>query len=115
MFLLRVGIIVALVIAVLPANEQQQAQLYDRTAAAVHWTTTFCDRNGAACAQAGDILGALANKAKFGATMVYDMALKYSDNAGGYLAPVRYGQERGTLRPEDLEPAWRGGPTGDGA
>ena len=30
MFLLKIGIVVALVIAVLPANEQQQARLYDR-------------------------------------------------------------------------------------
>jgi hypothetical protein len=76
-----------LVIAVLPANKQQQDQLFSRAATAVHWTTTFCDRNGAACAKAGEILGTLASKAKFGATM----------------------------SPEDLEPAWRGGPTGAGA
>jgi hypothetical protein len=104
-----------LVIAVLPANEQQQDQLFSRAATAVRWTTTFCDRNGTACAKAGEILGTLASKAKFGATMAYDMALRYSDNAGGYLSPVRYGPERGTLRPEDLEPAWRGGPPGAGA
>lgn len=115
MFLLKIGIVVALVIAVLPANEQQQDQLFSRAATAVRWTTTFCDRNGTACAKAGEILGTLASKAKFGATMAYDMALRYSDNAGGYLSPVRYGPERGTLSPEDLEPAWRGEPIGAGA
>ncbi len=112
---LKVALIGILVIAVLPANEQQQDQLFGRAATAVHWTTTFCDRNADACAQAGEILGTLATKAKFGATMAHDMALKYSDNAGGYLSPVRYGPGRGTLRPDDLEPAWRGGPTGAGA
>ncbi len=112
---LKVALIGTLVIAVLPASKQQQDQLFGRAATAEHWTTTFCDRNGVMCAQAGDILGTLARKAKFGATMAYDMALRYSDNAGGYLSPVRYGPRRGTLRPEDLEPAWRGGPTGAGA
>ena len=28
-------------------------RLYDRAASAVHWTATFCDRNGPTCAQAG--------------------------------------------------------------
>ena len=112
---LKIALIGTLVIAVLPSNEQQQDQLFNRAATAVHWTTTFCDRNGAVCTQAGEVLGTLARKAKFGATMAYDMALKYSDNAGGYLSPVRYGPERGTLRPADLDPDWRGGPTGAGA
>ena len=112
---LKLALIGTLVIAVLPANEQQQDQLFGRAATAVRWTTTFCDRNGTACAKAGEILGTLASKAKFGATMAYDMALRYSDNAGGYLSPVRYGPERGTLSPEDLEPAWRGEPIGAGA
>ena len=116
MFLLRVGIIVALVIAVLPANEQQQAQLYDRAAAAVHWTTTFCDRNGPTCTQANELWETFVSKAKFGARMAYDMAVKYSDNAGGdYWSPAGFTEEQGTLRPEDREPVWRGGPSGTGA
>ena len=112
MFLLKIGIVVALVIAVLPANDQQQARLYDRAAAAVHWTTTFCDRNGPTCNRAGEFWKAFVTKAKFGARMAYDMAVKYKNDDGSYLTPARLGQERGTLRPEDREPAWRGGLTG---
>lgn len=112
MFLLKIGIVVALVIAVLPANEQQQARFYDRAAAAVHWTTTFCDRNGPTCNRAGEFWKAFVTKAKFGARMAYDMAVKYKNDDGSYLTPARLGQERGTLRPEDREPAWRGGLTG---
>jgi len=112
MFLLRVAIVVALVIAVLPANEQQQAKLYDRAAAAVHWTTTFCDRNRPTCDQAGKLWQTFVSKAKFGARMAYDMAIKYKNNGGDHLAPATFWDEQGTLRPEDFEPAWRGGPTG---
>ena len=112
MFLLKIGIVVALVIAVLPANEQQQARFYDRAAAAVHWTTTFCDRNGPTCNRAGALWQAFVTKAKFGVRMAYDMAVKYKNDDGSYLTPARLGQERGTLRPEDREPAWRGGLTG---
>ncbi len=109
---LKLALIGTLVIAVLPANEQQQARLYDRAAAAVHWTTTFCDRNGPTCNRAGELWQAFVTKAKFGARMAYDMAVKYKNDDGSYLTPARLGQERGTLRPEDREPAWRGGLTG---
>ena len=112
MFLLKIGSVVALGIAGLPANEQQQARFYDRAAAAVHWTTTFCDRNGPMCNRAGELWQAFVTKAKFGARMAYDMAVKYKNDDGSYLTPARLGQERGTLRPEDREPAWRGGLTG---
>jgi len=112
MFLLKIGIVVALVIAVLPANEQQQARLYDRAAAAVHWTTTFCDRNGPTCNRAGELWQAFVAKATFGARMAYDMAVTYKNDDGSYLTPAMLGQELGTLRPEDREPAWRCGLTG---
>jgi len=88
MFLLRVGIVAALIIVVLPANEQRQAQLYDRAAATVHWTMTFCDRNGPTCVQAGELWGTFMSKAKFGARMAYDLAIKYSDDTDGRLSPV---------------------------
>jgi len=115
MFLLRVGIVAALIIVVLPANKQRQAQLYDRAAATVQWTMTFCDRNGPTCVKAGELWGTFVSKAKFGARMAYDLAIKYSDDTEGYLSPAGLGQERGTLRPDDLEPDWRGRTARNGA
>jgi hypothetical protein len=112
MSLVRTGIIVAVVIAVLPADKQQQARLYDSAATAVHWTATFCDRNGPTCTQAGDLWSAFATKAKFGAQMAYELVLKYSKSETGYFAPASVSPAHGTLTPEDLEPAWRGRPTG---
>jgi hypothetical protein len=114
MSIVRIGIIVAVVIAVLPADKQQQARLYDRAATAVHWTATFCDRNGPTCTQAGDLWSAFATKAKFGAQMAYELALKYSKSEPSYYSPASAGSAQGTLTPEDLEPAWRGRPIGTG-
>lgn len=113
MSLLRVGILVALVVAVLPADKEQQSALYDRAANAVHWTATFCDRNGQTCTQAATLWSAFVTKAQFGAQMAYELASKYSGQGEDYLAPVDVPfvdevQRQGTLKPLDLQPAWRG-------
>ncbi len=110
MSIVRVGILVAVVIAVLPADKEQQARLYDRAASAVHWTATFCDRNGPTCTQAGDLWSAFVKKAQFGAQMAYELALKYSKSDNSYLAPASVEPAQGTLTPHDLRPAWRGSP-----
>ena len=54
----------------------QQAALYDRAASAVHWTATFCDRNGPTCEQAGVLWAGFVKKAQFGAAMAYELAMK---------------------------------------
>jgi hypothetical protein len=113
MSIVKVGILVAIVVAVLPADKEQQARLYDRAATAVHWTATFCDRNGATCVQAKDLWSAFLQKARFGAEMAYELALKYSAHDGsqgsepGNIAPAMQ-SSGGTLTPQDLKPAWRG-------
>jgi len=111
MSIVKIGILVAVVVAVLPADREQQAALYDRAASAVHWTATFCDRNEATCEQAGILWAGFVEKAKFGAAMAYELAL---DQTGGAAQPRSLIEPTvdmtpiGTLRPEDLEPAWRG-------
>ena len=81
MSILKVGILVAVVVAVLPADREQQAALYDRAASAVHWTATFCDRNGPTCEQAGVLWAGFVKKAQFGAAMAYELATKNSGKA----------------------------------
>lgn len=112
MSIVRIGILVALVVAVLPADKEQQAHLYDRAAGAVHWTATFCDRNGTTCENAGTLWTAFVEKAKFGAQMAYELALKHSKSEPSYFAPASVEPRQGTLKPGDLQPAWRGAPTG---
>ncbi len=108
MSIVKIGILVAVVIAVLPSDQEQQARLYDRAAGAVHWTATFCDRNGATCEQAGVVWHAFVKKAQFGAQMAYALAVKYSKGDTGTIAPASIDPGPGTLSPHDLQPAWRG-------
>jgi len=110
MSIIRTGLLVAAVVALLPADRQQQAHLFDRAASAVHWTATFCDRNGPTCTQAGSLWSAFMTKAQFGAQMAYELAQKYSKPEAGYGAPSSSALSPAidTLRPEDLEPTWRG-------
>lgn len=117
MSLIRTGILIAAVVAVLPADRQQQARLYDRAANAAHWTATFCDRNASTCAQAAAVWSAFLTKAQFGAQMAYELAQKYTKPDGGNAAPSSSALSPAidTLRPEDLEPAWRGSGSRRGA
>jgi hypothetical protein len=108
MSILKIGILVAVVVAVLPADREQQAALYDRAASAVHWTATFCDRNAPTCTQAGVLWTGFVKKAQFGAAMAYELAMKHTANEKTLLEPASDMYPRGTLRAEDLEPVWRG-------
>jgi Family of unknown function (DUF5330) len=100
MSILRIGVLAALVIALLPADREQQTKLYERTIAAVHWTSTFCDRNDDTCTQAATAWSSLISKAKFGAQTAYDLATRYANGDAG--------ASQGTLTSQDLEPVWRG-------
>ena len=113
MSIVKIGILVAIVVAVLPADKEQQARLYDRAATAVHWTATFCDRNGPTCSQAKVMWSAFVQKAQFGAQMAYELAMKHSSRDQG-VSPAAIQPADGTLTPEDLQPAWRGSGRGDG-
>jgi hypothetical protein len=116
MSILKIGILVAVVVAVLPADRAQQAALYDRAATAVHWTATFCDRNGPTCERAGIVWSGFVEKAKFGAAMAYELAMKQSGRdvaqSRSLIEPTVDMTPRGTLRADDLEPVWRGASRG---
>jgi hypothetical protein len=116
MSILRTGILVAVIVAVLPADKEQQARLFERATSAMHWTATFCDRNGPTCQQAGYVWSGFIEKAKFGAGMAYELATKQSASSNtSLLAPAATDPVwQGTLKPEDLEPTWRGGPSRSG-
>jgi len=113
MGLFRLAVVVAVGVALLPADSEQQEMLYNRAALAARWTATFCDRNAETCTQAAGLWGQFLKKAEFGARLAYDM-MQGRDNpdntATGSLkaAPAKPSAAPGTLRPADLEPAWRG-------
>jgi hypothetical protein len=119
MFLIRLTFWIALVILLLPADEHQQARLYASAAAAVERTTSFCDRNAHTCAWGAQLWAAFLKKAEFGLRMAFDLASSQA-RGNGEASPAREGprrpssavEMRGTLTPNDLAPAWRGGAAG---
>src|SRR5476651_1931884 len=107
MSIVKIGILVAIVVAVLPADKEQQARLYDRATNAVHWTATFCDRNGPTCSQAKVLWSGFVQKAQFGAQMAYELAMKHSSRDQA-TSPSLIQPADGTQTLQDLQPAWRG-------
>jgi hypothetical protein len=114
MFLIRLTFWFALVVLLLPADEHQQARLYASATAAVERATSFCDRNQRTCAMGSQLWAAFLKKAEFGLRMALDLASSPA-RSNGEASPTREGprrpavETRGTLTPNDLAPAWRGG------
>ncbi|MGL4397670.1 MAG: DUF5330 domain-containing protein [Hyphomicrobium sp.] len=128
MGLFRLGALVAVGIAVMPSDSEQQEMLYNRAASATAWAVTFCDRNAATCAQAAAGWQVFVAKAEFTARVAYDLI---TDNqaatvrtaaddgaperrppdggavARSALAPTRLDFQTDTLTTRDREPAWR--------
>jgi len=114
MGILRLGVIAAVGVALLPSDSEQQEILYNRAALAAHWTMTFCDRNPQTCATTADVWDGFRKKAQFGARLAYDTVMEQLASAQeaestGAQPPART-LETGTLKPSDLEPQWRGNP-----
>jgi hypothetical protein len=124
MSLFRVALVLSLGIAVMPSDEAQQKRLYQNAAAAAYWTATFCDRNGATCDTASSLWATFLRKAEFAGQLVYDVAQHYSagGEGGAGVEPASLGSralerstDRGTLKPDDLRPEWRGAIVRQGA
>jgi hypothetical protein len=119
MFLIRATFWVCVIVLLLPADERQQARLYDSAAAAVARVTTFCDRNPKFCAYGAELWAGFIKKAEFGARLAFDLVSGSGHREEGTPAGVEpthargakqppNGPVRGTLTPSDLTPAWRG-------
>jgi Family of unknown function (DUF5330) len=121
MLFFRTTLLVGMGVLVLPTDEASQARVYQGARSAVTWTATFCDRNAETCVKGGEYWVIFKKKAEFGAKMAYDLISERNAQTaivavptpapGGKLGtppqqPVM--PVRGTLKPSDLEPAWRG-------
>jgi hypothetical protein len=84
-----------------PRVSAMQALLATRSAIADF--STFCDRNPQACATGSTAVQVFASKVRYGAELL-----------SGYLSHSPEG-DRGTLKSEDLQPAWRGQPATSGS
>ncbi len=117
MFFFRATLLLGLGVLVLPTDEASQARVYSSAKTAMSWTMTFCERNGSTCTQGQQAWVIFKKKAEFGAKMAFDLISdrnaptvdtsltlqKPITSQPGAVMPAR-----GTLKPGDLEPAWRG-------
>lgn len=119
MSLIRTTIVVAVVVALLPSDGEQQERMLKRVAAAATWTYTFCDRNVTVCEKAGLVWTEFTKKAQFAAQVAYDIAERsVVEREEARMAPASYApayqqdpvavSPQGTLTRHDMEPAWRG-------
>ena len=112
MGLLRIATIVAVGVALLPSDRDQQQRLYDRAGATAQWVVTFCDRNGPTCAKGSEVWSQFVAKAEFGAKLAYDMMRERQvaqESAERVYTPLALERDSsGTLTPQDKKPAWRG-------
>ncbi len=117
MSLMRTALCISAVILLLPADERRQAELIGKAQAALHWTVTFCDRNGGTCAAGGDLWQTFKAKAEFAGRLAGDLIQRGTSSLEpvSVTAPetrpeprVEPAVGRGTLSPRDREPVWRG-------
>lgn len=124
MGLLRIATIVAVGVALLPSDHDQQQRLYDRAGATAQWALTFCNRNPDTCAKGSELWSQFVAKAQFGAKLAYDM-MSERQSAGDKTAsnqdddrpykPAMLERDMGTLTPLDKEPSWHGKKTSKGS
>lgn len=118
MGLFRLAIVAAVGVALLPSDKEQQEILYNRAALAAEWTMNYCVRNAETCTQAAAFWGEFKQKAQFAAGLAYDAVSEQiastdtktiETGALGSQSSKRPRLDAGTLKPDDLEPAWGGG------
>lgn len=107
MAFIRNVIILGAVVAVLPTDQSQQSQFFERASSAVNWTMTFCDRNAAVCSQGRVTWDTLSTKAAFGAGVAYTLVQQQLTPGTLAPAPEPAAATRGTLKSGDMLPHWR--------
>jgi hypothetical protein len=110
MFFVKLAFWLAVVVMLLPSDQQQQARFYTTATTAVERVSTFCDRNARTCAMGAEAWSAFLRKAEFAARLAGDL-ISTGARQGGFEAfqPEASTQKMGgTLTPMDMQPAWRG-------
>ena len=73
MLFIRTTLLLGLGVLVLPTDRDSQARVYDGAKSAVHWTSTFCERNPATCVQGQQAWAVFVKKAEFGVKIALDL------------------------------------------
>lgn len=78
MSLIRTILVLGAVVYVLPADTEKQKELIHTAGDTLAWAMTYCQREPATCDEAKVAWSQMADKAKFGAALVGDLAAKWS-------------------------------------
>jgi Family of unknown function (DUF5330) len=118
MLFIRTTLLLGLGVLVLPTDEASQVRVMGGAKTALTWTMTFCDRNPATCDQGQQGWALFKKKAEFAAKMAVDLIAERNSQTAEAPAAQKpaavmptaepAAKPRGTLKPGDLEPAWRG-------
>ena len=114
MFLLRTAFWLSVVILLIPAAPSEDGtrpkagtgEALVAAQAAVRDAAGFCERNPQACEAGGAALAAFGQKAQTGARWLYEFVSAQLASYDRRERPDAVSQH--TLRPQDLEPRWRG-------
>jgi hypothetical protein len=121
-FLLRTAFWLCIVLALLPTGGSQQksneasigaVEAVSAAGAAVSDMGQFCGRQPEACVVGAQAASAFGQRAQAGAKMVYEfLSEKMIPAETGSVAPAKSAStgkpQQQTLKPADLQPAWRG-------
>ncbi len=115
MFIVRTVFWLAIIILLLPANEQQQREVYGTAEAAVSDLSNFCIRKPIVCMQSKSAFDTFTQKVQFSAKMVMDFVHKFDSDefAEADAKPSRklsyFGTgSQSTLNDNDMGPTWSG-------
>jgi Family of unknown function (DUF5330) len=124
MLFIRTTLLLGLGVLILPTDHDSQARVYAGAKTAVHWTSTFCDRNPETCVQGRQGWAVFVKKAEFGFKMALDLlnerdqpktltsaAPQSSSGHATSLPPLPAAPMKrttDTLHAHDFEPAGRG-------
>jgi hypothetical protein len=125
MLLLRLAIVLFIILLFLPSSAEEKQRVYSGISHAVQNVQTFCVRNARLCDDVGSIASAIADRAYYGALIVYDAALgpqqRAQDRRPSYPSRSEHRSRRDdarnrtrptrstdTLRREDRATQWRG-------
>ena len=118
-FLLRTAFWLSIVLALLPTGSSQPKsaeasvgaiEAVSAAATAVSDMSQFCGRQPDACVVGAQAASAFGQRAQAGAKMVYEfLSEKMAPGETGSVTPAKPAKgSQQTLKPADLEPAWRG-------
>ncbi len=102
--MLKKLLLVGAIIAVIPLERENQADLYNVAKSTVADIMGFCDRNTGVCEKGNAAINTLATKAEFGARMMVDIAKEQSGTSSDEVAQLLKATDlsRGLSRPQPV-------------